>query len=190
MGMAIEKRNKGKTVGVKMTNNKGFSLVELIIVIAILAVLIIVLAPQYVRYVEKSRNATDMQNARAVVMAIETYATDPDSGYPPPDYWQAVTAFAVDDKDDRPDNMHGGSYGGAKAGDTRVDDYAWYAMEAAGMIKPSGRPVGLRAQSKYSWKTWTVEYKSDGNGGIIFRFGENAGEPVPGDKFREAMAGN
>ncbi len=173
----------------KKVSDKGFSLVELIIVIAIMAVLVMVLAPQYFRYIEKSRNATDLQNARAIVTAIETYATDPNSGYPPPDYWQAVTAFAVDDRENRPDGMHGGSYGGALNGDTRVDDYAWYAMEAAGLIKPSGRPVGIRAQSTRNWKTWTVEYKSDGKGGIIFRFGENAGEPVAGDKFREAMEG-
>lgn len=173
----------------KKRNDQGFSLVELIIVVAIMAVLVAVIAPVYFRYVEKSRNATDLQNARAVVEAIEVYATDPDSGFPPPDYWQAVTAFAVDDTADRPDNLHGGAYGGAKNGDTRVDDYAWYAMEAAGLIKDSGRPVGIRAQSKYSWETWTVEYKSDGKGGIMFRFGEKAGEPVEGDKFREAMMG-
>ncbi|MDE7360278.1 MAG: prepilin-type N-terminal cleavage/methylation domain-containing protein, partial [Lachnospiraceae bacterium] len=33
-------------------NDKGFSLVELIIVIAIMAILIVVLAPQYLKYVE------------------------------------------------------------------------------------------------------------------------------------------
>lgn len=43
----------------KKMNNKGFSLVELIIVIAIMAVLIGVLAPQYLKYVEKSRIQTD-----------------------------------------------------------------------------------------------------------------------------------
>ena len=48
-------------------NNKGFSLVELIIVIAIMAILIVVLAPQYLKYVEKSRNSTDMQNATEIV---------------------------------------------------------------------------------------------------------------------------
>lgn len=174
---------------VKRVDDKGFSLIELIIAVAIMAILIVVLVPQYLKYVERSRNATDMQNARAVVTAIETYATDPNSGFPPPDYWQAVTAFAVDDTADRPDNFHGGSYGGALNGDTRVDDYAWYAMQEAGLIPPTGRPVGIRAQSKRNWETWTVEYKSDGKGGIIFRFGEKAGEPVAGDKFREAMAG-
>lgn len=173
----------------KNNKDKGFSLIELIIVIAIMAALLAIIAPQYMKYVERSRNATDMQNARAVVTAIETYATESDSGLPPPDYWQAVTAFAKDDTVDRPDGMHGGSYGGAMNGDTRVDDYAWYAMQEAGLIKPSGRPVGIRAQSRYSWETWTVEYKSDGKGGIMFRFGEKAGEPVAGDKFREAMEG-
>lgn len=43
----------------KTLTNKGFSLVELIIVVAIMAVLIGVLAPQYLRYVEKSRLQKD-----------------------------------------------------------------------------------------------------------------------------------
>ena len=41
-------------------NDKGFSLVELIIVIAIMALLVVVLAPQYLKYVERARNAMDL----------------------------------------------------------------------------------------------------------------------------------
>lgn len=57
-------------------NNKGFSLVELIVVIAIMAVLVGVLAPQLIKYVEKSREATDIQNCDSIATALKTYFAD------------------------------------------------------------------------------------------------------------------
>ena len=60
-------------------NNSGFSLVELIIVIAIMAVLIGVLAPQYMRYVEKSRVSADKDLCDSVYNAMTAAAADPDN---------------------------------------------------------------------------------------------------------------
>jgi type IV pilus assembly protein PilA len=54
----------------KKLNNKGFSLVELIIVIAIMAILVGVLAPQFIKYVEQSRRSTDIQSATEIREAI------------------------------------------------------------------------------------------------------------------------
>lgn len=58
--------------------NKGFSLVELIIVVAIMVVLIGILAPTYLKYVERSRVAADQTTVDEFVRAMEVLASDPD----------------------------------------------------------------------------------------------------------------
>ncbi|MBR3942257.1 MAG: type II secretion system protein [Clostridia bacterium] len=60
-----------------MRNNKGFSLVELIIVIAIMAILIGVMAPQLIKYIEKTNVSSDTQLADTVKSAITTAMLDP-----------------------------------------------------------------------------------------------------------------
>lgn len=53
-------------------NNKGFSLVELIVVVAIMAVLLGVLVPTLVRNVEKSKKQKDINNLSELRNAIQT----------------------------------------------------------------------------------------------------------------------
>ena len=60
----------------KSLTNKGFSLVELIIVIAIMAVLVGVLAPQYLKYVTNSKISTDISSADSIRTVVNTLIAD------------------------------------------------------------------------------------------------------------------
>ena len=57
-------------------NNKGFSLVELIVVIVILAILIGVTIGGIYQYVNKSRVNTDINNAASIQSTLSTIGTD------------------------------------------------------------------------------------------------------------------
>lgn len=59
-----------------LQNKKGFSLVELIIVMAIMAVLIGILAPQYIKYVERSRRTKAISNTKSVIDTISVVLTE------------------------------------------------------------------------------------------------------------------
>jgi type IV pilus assembly protein PilA len=63
----------------KKLNNKGFSLVELIIVIAIMAILAAALAPQLIKYIEKSRISSDKTAAASVKSAFDSAIANEDA---------------------------------------------------------------------------------------------------------------
>ncbi|MBR0146336.1 MAG: prepilin-type N-terminal cleavage/methylation domain-containing protein [Eubacterium sp.] len=62
-----------------MKKNKGFSLVELIIVIAIMAILAAAIAPALIRYIDKSRKADDIAAAETINTAVQTSMSNEDA---------------------------------------------------------------------------------------------------------------
>ena len=56
----------------KKTSNKGFSMVELIIVIAIMAILAAALAPALIKYINKSRLSTDISTGTSIASAMNS----------------------------------------------------------------------------------------------------------------------
>ena len=66
-----------KNLRKKMNEKKGFTLAELLIVVAIIAVLVAVSIPIFTSKLEKSREATDVANLRAAkAAAVATYLDD------------------------------------------------------------------------------------------------------------------
>lgn len=75
--MMKEKREvlEGK-IEQKKGKNKGFSLVELIVVIAIMAILAVVIAPQVIKYIGKSKDSADAANISLYKSAVATALAD------------------------------------------------------------------------------------------------------------------
>lgn len=151
-------------------NNKGFSLVELIIVIAIMAILIVVLAPQYLKYVERSRNSTDMQNVRTMMTAIETYAADPQETTALPTGADAITITIK-------------ASGGA-AGDTVTGT----ALTNAGLT------VGdIKCSSRTEWASYKILGTLETSGAIKWKFESYSDQNASGtnnSKLESKMKGN
>lgn len=57
-------------------NNKGFSLVELIVVILIMAIIAVALAPQVMKWVDESKISTDNNNAANLKSSIDAAVAD------------------------------------------------------------------------------------------------------------------
>ncbi|MBR2547701.1 MAG: prepilin-type N-terminal cleavage/methylation domain-containing protein [Eubacterium sp.] len=61
----------------KKNNKKGFTLAELLIVVAIIAVLVAIAIPIFTKQLERSREATDLSNIRAAYAeAVSDYLAD------------------------------------------------------------------------------------------------------------------
>ena len=144
-------------------NDKGFSLVELIIVIAIMAVLVVVLAPQYLKYVERSRNSTDTSNATSIVTALQVWAADPNAG----DKNEAgvvTTAFE------------------------KADTCTITISSTGGEISDGNENGDVKCKSKTNWTSYIIKATVEANGSLKIEY-SSLPAPAAGadDAFKTAM---
>ena len=115
--------------------NKGFSLVELIIVIAIMAILAAAIAPALIRYIDKSRRADDVTAAGTVESSVSAALANEDA------YDEAVKDSTVQVASVSKD---GGSYTGTAFKEE---------MESS---LPKGADIKYKKKSAKYYNVWTA----------------------------------
>ena len=154
-------RNKLWEMKRKKRNNKGFSLVELIIVIAIMAILVAILAPQFLKYVERSRNTADIANAREITNAVIAYAVDTEVE---DNEITGATTITVDK-----------THAGASGANAKV---VLDAMREAGITATNDATAmnDVKCKSKTSWTSYTIAINIDDKGVVIFNYDATGGK--------------
>lgn len=82
----------------KKQDNKGFSLVELIIVIAIMAILVGIIASQVIPYMEKSRESKDLTTLDTCLTSFQTTLADKEVKVSQTDTWAVDGIAGLDAK--------------------------------------------------------------------------------------------
>lgn len=153
-------------------NDKGFSLVELIIVIAIMAVLVVVLAPQYLKYVERSRNSSDISNATAMATALQVYAADPAADHP----FKKGNVITIT-------VTASGSATASSVTTTGTDADADAGKDA---LEQAAITIGdVHCKSKTNWTTYTITATVKSDGSLEFVYSSDSSESP--DAFEAAM---
>ena len=144
----------------KKKNNKGFSLVELIIVIAIMAILVAILAPQFLKYVERSRNTADVANGREITNAVIAYIADTE-----------VEGNIITGNDTVVE---------VTGTETKVSGTSATAVLAA--LKEAGITTGtssplkdVKCKSKTAWTSYKITVGVDAQGVITFKYAGDGG---------------
>ena len=122
----MELRSDRRQGRVGLRRDAGFTLLELLVVLGIIALLATVAAPQVLRYLGTARTETAKAQLSALSTAVELYALD-NGGYPPP---QVGLASLMQ----------------APTGATR-----WrgpYLKKAEGLVDPWGRPYQYRVPGR------------------------------------------
>ena len=79
-----------KNINKRIKDERGLSLIELIVVIAIMAILAGVLAPMFIKYVDRSKKARDVYTADQIARAVNTAFVEHPEAYEEFQKWNGL----------------------------------------------------------------------------------------------------
>lgn len=161
------------SVPTRMRDKRGFTMAELLVVVAIIAVLVAVAIPVFSTQLEKSRRAVDLSNSRDVVAALTVGYLSGDIVFPTNNRVDdpCVVILSTEKKLDyfaSGDIKFQGNdweYDNGKGNYFRVKEY----LEACGITVGASSSFATHAQSAENggWRSWAVILSADGLARVV-----------------------
>lgn len=136
-----------KNLLTKIRNRKGFTLAELLIVVAIIGVLVAISIPIFTSQLQKARLATNQANARAAYAAVEAQYLQDDTKHG--DYTYTTTDGKIAKA-----ATNDGTTALAKAGTETLTDISSWTTDTK---------VGSDTLGSKTFKKWTLSVDNDGS---------------------------
>ncbi len=147
-------------------SKRGFTLVELLVVIGIIALLISILLPALTRAKDQARTVACASNMRQCAMAMNMYMGDNKGLFPlayDNGYGQSITWFSV---------LVGQNYLSAPQQDAANDDPSLVTSGSSVLICPS---TGTGVSHDPDWGSGTTDYYDTNFNRIVWRFSDPTG---------------
>ena len=137
-------------------DQKGFTLVELVVVLVILAILAALLVPALLGYIDRARNSQYLEEARSIYTAIQAVNDEK--------YAKLAGPVQLDDTNDlkkinnlvTPTKVTGGTVG-YKGTTTDHDKYTVNQLTNLKFTSQDGATVTISMDTDYSWNTDSMQ---------------------------------
>lgn len=169
------------TTFAKESKRSGFTLIEMLVVIGIIAVIAAVLFPVFARAREKARASACLSNYHQIGLAIQQYASDSDGNTPPDGgsfgglitdsfpYTHSTAIFTCPDDYDRVKEGRAGTYRMASLYQGLPFSCGWQdPYNPAITAQPSQTTLAYEAEQDIGQSTIVTTYRHSGGTQILF----------------------
>lgn len=180
----------------KIRKQKGFTLMEMLIVVAIIAVLVAIAIPTFSKSLEKSRRAVDMATARDIMAVFAAQINDGTIELPDESstIWVEVhkgtILYGKGTSDNSENSIQVPTYNGVLINSNLRNNIFSQKILPGGGLNPDGIRVHAKDASNGGWGWYAVYARGNGSIGVVSGPETDDGRKIANNNYLNSFIGN